>query len=122
MNFDDLLTQEAHEEGAEVNIVNPNTGEPTDVYIKVLGPDSREWRKAMKASFRKMVSSSKDEELIEDDIERIASVTIGWRGLTKDGQELEFSHKACKDLYRKSPRVFDQVDRFIGNYRNFTKG
>lgn len=121
MNFDDLLTQEAHEEGAEINILNPNTGEKTDVFIKVLGPDSKAWRASMKGAWRKIVASSKDEDLIEDDIERLASVTIGWRGLTKDGKELEFSKKACKDLYRKSPRVFDQVDRFIGDYKNFTK-
>ena len=118
MNFDELLTQDAHEEGAEVQIVNPNTGQKTDVFIKVLGPDSRAFRVAMKSAIRKLISKSSDEDEVQNEIEQIASVTIGWRGITKDGKELEFTKKACKQLYAKSPRVLDQVNRFIGDYKN----
>lgn len=121
MDFDQLLTQDAHQEGAEVQIVNPNTGEKTDVYIKVLGPDSKEFRASVKAALRKMIENDPSDDF-ETDIEQIAAVTVGWRGLMKDGKEMDFTKKACKELYRKSPRIFDQVNRFIGDYKNFTKG
>ena len=125
MEFNSLLTQEAHEEGAEVQIVNPNTGEKTDVFIKVLGPDSKEFRTAVKVAMRKAIANSaKDdpEDDTETDIEQIAAATIGWRGIMSEGKELPFTKKQCKDLYRKAPSILDQVNRFIGNYRNFTKG
>jgi hypothetical protein len=127
MNFDDLLTQDAHEAGAEINILNPNTGEPTDVFIKVLGIDSIAWRSAMKTAIRKMISAKKSDDLtesdlIDEDVEKLVAITVGWRGLTKNGEPLEFSKKACRELYKKSPRIMDQIDRFIGDHRNFTKG
>lgn len=122
MEFDSLLTRQAHEEGAEINIINPNTGEKTDVYIKVMGVDSSAWRQAMKAAVRRMVSPNRDDDLIDDDAEKLASITIAWRGITRGGKPLEFSKKECKELYIKSPALMDQVDRFVANYRNFTKG
>lgn len=125
MDLSELSTTEAHEEGAEVNILNPNTGDKTDVYIKVLGPDSKEWRKQQKkqtAHYLKSLRSGEETDDTDLTIDSLVAVTIGWRGISKDGKPLEFSRAECKNLYTNSPRVMDQVDRFIGDYRNFTKG
>lgn len=127
MEFDALCTRDAHEEGAEVQILDPSSGKLTDFHIKVLGPDSREWRKAMKADLRRVWSRKKGEELTEEDlldsdVDKLVAVTVGWRGLKSNGEEMPFTKDACKTLYERSPRVMDQVDMFLADSRNFTKG
>lgn len=121
MNFDELLTLEDHEEGAEINIKHPKTGKETDVFIKVLGPDSREFRKAKKKVFREMFKEEPDEDF-DEELETLVAVTVGWRGIVKNGQELKFSKQAVRDLYLGSPNILSQVNLFVGNRKNFTKG
>lgn len=128
MDFDSLLTTDAHDEGAEVNILNPITGEETDVFIKVLGIDSIEFQRASRRQRNKMYSrlSSKkaldEADDIAEEIEQLAAITVGWRGITKAGKPVKFSAGKCVELYTKSPGLRQQVDRFVGDRRNFTKG
>lgn len=126
MEIGEICTREAHEQGAEINILHPATGEETDLFITVLGPDSREWRKAIKTDLTKLLAKKAqgitEEDLVDSDIDKLVSITSGWRGLTDKGEEVKFSPEKCKQLYSDSPRIMDQVDRFIGDSRNFTKG
>lgn len=128
MEFDSLLTQDAHEEGAEVRIFNPEIGEYTDVYIDVLGPDSKAWRSAVKSMTRELIAKRATKEVLTEDeeitmdIKRLVAVSVGWKGVVKNGQPYDFTKERCEELYTKSPHVRDQVDRFIGDYKNFTKG
>jgi hypothetical protein len=128
MEFNDLLTQDAHEEGAECNIIDPSTGKPTDFFIKVLGVDSLEFQKAQRKLRNQAVQAYSDkkaiteEQEIESEIKHLVSVTIGWRGLESEGKEKKFSSEACKELYTKSPGLRSQVDRFVSDRTNFTKG
>ena len=128
MEFNDLLTKEAHEEGAEVQINDPITGEPTDLYIKVLGVDSMAFQKSQRLLKNKAVEAySKDQKIdegqeIESEIDELVALTIGWRGLESKGKEKKFTPEACKTLYTNGPGVRNQVDRFISNRANFTKG
>lgn len=124
MDFDSVLTVDAHEEGAEMNIINPVTGEATDAFIMVMGPDSREFRKAQRAALLSYLrkKESGDDDSYDEDLEQILAVVKGWRGITKDGKDLEFNKKECRKLFVKSPAIFDQVNRFVGNRKNFTKG
>jgi hypothetical protein len=126
MEIGEICTREAHEEGAELNITHPATGEVTDFYINVLGPDSRAWRKAIKTDFTRLLSNKgagiSEDDLLDSDINKLAAITSGWRGLQRDGKDVEFSLAECKKLYNDSPQVMTQVDVFVGNSRNFTKG
>ena len=124
MDFDSVLTVEDHEDGAEMNIINPITNEPTDAFILVMGPDSREFRKAQRLALIKYLrkKESGDDDSYDEDLEQILAVVKGWRGITKDGKELEFNKKECRKLFVNSPMIFDQVNRFVGNRRNFIKG
>jgi len=127
MEFDDLLTQDAHDEGAECQIIHPIDG-PTDFYIKVMGVDSRayqvEQRKlrnaAIKAISKKEAIS--EEEEISSEIESLVAITIGWRGIESNGADKPFTKEACKELYTKSAGIFNQVDRFVSDRTNFIKG
>lgn len=127
MDIEQLYTRDDHEEGAEVQIRNPLDGTLTDIYIKVLGPDSREWRKAVKSDLRKAWGKAKggeltDEDLLQSDIDKLVAVTVGWRGMKQNGEDMPFSKEAIRTLYERSPRILDQVDMFMADSRNFTKG
>ena len=125
MELNKLATRALHEQGVEVRIKCPSTGEETDFYIKIIGPDSKEWRKYDKAELRGLIERQGKEftaeELLEREIAKIESITIGWRGLTDDGKEVPFTKKACRKLYEDAPHVMDQVDVFAGKKVNFTK-
>jgi hypothetical protein len=128
MEFNDLLTSEAHEEGAEINIVNPVTGKPTDAYIKVMGIDSVAFQSSQRKKRNKMIAMLSEKKALDEtyeidsDISALASITIGWRGIEQNGEAMKFTPKACEELYRKSPGLRQQVDAFVGDRRNFTKG
>lgn len=124
MKFDSLLTKSDHEEGAEMPVLNPQTGEDTGVKIKLLGVDSSTYQYEYKRQYNKAVSLMADkkslspESEVEAEIEQLAAVTIGWSGV----DDVEFSREACIKLYTESPPVRNQVNRFINNRKNFTKG
>ena len=129
MNINELYTSEAHEDGAEFNIIHPVTGKPTNAYIKVAGPDSRLYRKAEKDMLKANIPlyASKDDntdQLIDIDAEFLAKITIDWRGISSDADdnELKFSFSEAKKLYLKSPFVRDQVNAFSKTRGNFTNG
>ena len=136
MDLSELMTAEAHEEGAEVNIISPVTGKASDVFIKVLGPDSKAYRMETKrhmskvvAEYRKLKDDSKSldfelmsEQEIEGEIKKLVVVTVGWRGICDKGEEVPFSKEMCEKLYRSAPHVVIQVSNFLADYTNFTKG
>lgn len=117
MDLNKLYTLEAHEDGAEIQIKSPIDDEPTDFYIKVKGVDSKSYRESVRKYHRKLL---KDEEGGEIDL--LASITIGWRGLKSGKEAVDFSFDAAKSLYENAPGVASQVDRFIADRVNFTKG
>mgnify|MGYP005989872345 CR=1 FL=1 len=117
MDVKQLYTLDAHEEGSEVQIKDPSTNEPTDFYIKVKGVDSRSYRDAVRKYHRKLL---KDEEGGEIDL--LVAVTIDWRGLKSGKDTVKFTEEAARNLYENAPNVASQVDRFIAERVNFTKG
>ena len=128
MEFNDLLTQEAHEEGAELEIYNPETGKKTGFFITVMGADSLAFQKEQKKLRNKAILAySKDkepdyEEEIKDEIRHLANITLDWRGIESNGKPKPFTKEHCIELYTKSPGVRQQVDRFVSDRANFTKG
>lgn len=123
MELGDICTREAHEKGAEINITHPVTGEKTDFFITVLGQDSRAWRTAIKTGYSNLLASKAGEqEEFDIEVDSLAGITVNWRGLESDGEPVEFSLDTCKKLYIDSPTTRDQVNRFVGNSRNFIKG
>lgn len=124
MKFDSLLTKSSHEDGADMPVLNPYTGKETGVTIKLLGVDSSQYQYEMKRQRNKMVAILGDkgevspEDEVKSEIEQLACVTIGWEGV----DDVEFSQEACIKLYTESPPVRNQVERFISNRKNFTKG
>jgi hypothetical protein len=125
MDIHSLYTADAHEEGAEMQITNPATGEKVEAYIKVKGIDSKAFRQASRKKQRAMLTAmSLGEDCDEDklDVDALAELTIGWRGIMDGDKEYTFTKARAKDLYTQSPGIRDQIDRYISKRANFTKG
>lgn len=129
MEFDQLQTQSLHDQGSEMQVICPRTGmKLPEVFIKLLGVDSKKYREMEKDQHRKLLQLKQDDKEITDDIlieleiDKLVSITIGWRGITNKGEPYQFNHNACKELYQNSPYILDQVSNFINNRKSFTNG
>ncbi len=117
MDIDKLYTADSHGEGAEMQVKDYN-GNKIDCWIKVVGIDSKRFRKES-LNLKRNIVKNDDIEAVK--AESLANVTIDWRGFESKDKELPFSKKAAKKLYEDAPYIMDQVDRFISNHANFTK-
>lgn len=119
MDITSLFTVEKHEAGAELQVVSPLTGEPTEFYIKLAGVDSLRFRNARDEISKKMVEAMREGDEYESGVELLVAATIDWRGLENDGKDMKFSEKRARELYTASPGIAEQADRFIGNRKNY---
>jgi len=132
MEFNKLATAKHHDNGAECNILDPVSDEPTDFFIKICGADSKVWRKEKKMQTRKLLSvrsQSTDEDFDYEvagidfeamDIVALINATIDWRGLVNNGKEVKYSKEMAHELYDNSPSIVRQLIEFLGNGENFT--
>jgi hypothetical protein len=125
MELSELQTSDPHEAGSEVRVMDPNTGKSTDVYIKVKGVDSVDYRRSVAEMRTFIMEAAMRGEKAETDgfhIDALVNSTIGWRGIVDNGKAYKFTKKRCKDLYASRPYIRDQIDRFITNRANFIEG
>jgi len=127
MEFDKLATTANHEAGAEVNILSPVDGSPTDVFIKIKGADSKAWRQQRKRQTSTIVQAKSEGKLDEVDydaldIEALVAITIDWKNLTKGGKKYECTPENARALYEQSPSIVQQLLTFLAVSGNFTKG
>jgi len=127
MEFDKLATTASHEAGAEVNILSPVDGSPTDVFIKIKGADSKAWRQQRKRQTSTIVQAKSEGKLDEVDydvldIEALVAITIDWKNLTKGGKKYECTPENARALYEQSPSIVQQLLTFLADSGNFTKG
>lgn len=122
MDIDELYTVERHETGAEMQLID-QSGNKTDCFIKLAGVDSKLWRKSFGKHRKEIISNArKDKDSVDATADLMASVTLGWRGFTYKGEPVEFSKTKAKQLYKNAPYILEQVDQFIADRANFTKG
>jgi len=127
MELAHLKTAESHDEGADVTILSPVDGKPTDVVIRIKGMDSKTWREAKKNQTQKIIDARADDKMdtLDYDLmdaEALADVTISWSNITKDGKEYHFNRENAVNLYANAPDVKDQLIEFLGNRANFING
>lgn len=127
MDINGLITVIDHEDGAEINILCPITNKPTDVFIKIKGPDSKDWRKQKKKQTNAIIQAKANDkfdalDFEQMDIDALVDITIDWTGINKDGKEYKCTKENCKYLYSNSPRIVEQLLIFVSNIENFTNG
>lgn len=116
MKFEELLTAPAHEQGAEMEIMHPVTGQGTGVFLLIRGVDSKTFRDASIEFNRKRMDKANEDKDIALDL--TVAITAGWRGI----DDVEFSADAVRKMYTDSPAIRAQVDAFFTVRRNFMKG
>jgi hypothetical protein len=127
MELAQLKTAETHDDGADVTILSPIDGKPTDVIIRIKGMDSKTWREAKKNQTQKIIDARADNQMnaLDYDLmdaEALAEATISWSNITKDGKEYEFNRQNAVNLYANAPDIKDQLLAFLGNRANFISG
>ncbi len=122
MEFNDLMTRPHHEKGAELNLVDPNTGELTDVFLTVLGSESDAVIDALKeeetARVRAMFSKEEFDQRGHD-VKVVLAMVTDWRGIKQDGKDLKYSPAKAKKLFEQTPAIRRQVRNFSGKPSNF---
>lgn len=122
-----LDSAKAAEKGFELVLRNPKTDAELPGRIKLLGADSevyreraRDFARARAARLNKLRKLSiTPEELEAEGIELLVAVTVGWSGITRDGEEFVYSPDNARELYRKYPWIREQVDAAVGDRANF---
>jgi len=121
-----LDTIAASNEGEWMNVMHPKTDEPIGARIKLAGPDSDIVKKAQnKITNRRLKGRGRNkldaESINEEQVEMLASCTLGWEGIVVNGEEVKFSKDNAVNLYLKYPWIMEQVNIFIGDRANFIK-
>ena len=118
MKLNTLYTTDLHDAGAELRILD-GEGNKTDLYITVVGMDSKAFRKHSKRHQKAYMESLRSKKDFDDEdlnLQGLVDCTLGWRGV-----EEKFSKKLCTELYKNAPYIKDQIDNFMGDRANFTK-
>lgn len=122
MDLKNLDVRAAADEGAELVLEHPVTGDPLEgVAIRVLGADSSAYRRAVKRIAERRHGKKR---VSLDDMERqaselMAAVTVSWRNIEVDGEAIDCTEENAIRLYTDYPWIREQVDRFIADRANF---
>lgn len=125
MTFDlaKLDTAKVAEEGAELRVAHPTTGEDLGITITLIGTDSKTFRDISKsratASLKKKTREIDLDQNESDAVELLAKCTKGWSGINENGKEVAFSYDNAVQLYTKYLWLREQIDRFMADRSNF---
>lgn len=130
MDLNDFNLAEKAEQGAELYLEHPGTGEGLESNgqkwtIRLAGTDSKQYRnKSREIQNRRLnkIAKGRKADFGGTDLEAcelLASCTLGFVGLQKGGETLEFSYDAAVDLYMTQLWIREQVDTFVGERSNF---
>ncbi len=115
-------TKAKAEQGVELEIQHPKQG-PTGIFIQVMGRDSEKVKAHIKRmNLRRNAGRTVNNNEEREGAEFLASITLGWRGITKDGAPYEFNYDNAVDLYMNYDLVSTQVAAFVFDQVNFLKG
>jgi hypothetical protein len=106
-----LSLQTGRKSGATITV----HGRDSDVYVQCLEERARQ---LMERAERKEPALTSDER-IEMGCELLARNTIGWEGLTENGEPIPFSYSRAFALYKMYPAIRRQIDAAIEDDKNF---
>lgn len=135
INLSAFDTIAACNKGNEIELIDPSTNSPSGMFITLIGSDSDEFREytrtktnqrlkrdAMAQKRGKETEIRTVESIESENIELLVLCTKGWRGI-KDAndQEYPFTVQNAIALYKKYPKIYDQVNESVGNVELFLK-
>jgi len=113
------------EEGNELKILHPGTGEPIGITMRVAGPDSKRQKSAnsgiiaerAEMRIRKITGA----RLEDESIRTAAASVMSWTGVVDNGVEISYSPSAALSLLTKYPFIREQVQVYSSDRANFLK-
>lgn len=106
----------------DYELLHPLTNAPTGAFITLAGPEHPKrkqrtldlMRRARAAALRGGKAAASDpEEDIRESIRMLASITLGWRGIRKNGADVPFTEAAAAELYADPKRQW-VVQQLLG--------
>ena len=134
-SLDDYDLGTKSNEGVEIELLHPTTGEGLGMFIKIVGRYSEKYqaavRKVANDSIKKAAKGAKSDP-VDDNAARgialLAACTVGWRTdsvntLSFHGKDNVFSEDAAVELYgsKSLPWVQGQIDKAMHTDANFMK-
>lgn len=125
-SFGDGLLR-AQEEGIEVDILNPKTGDPIGLTVKICGPDSDRSRRIRRQQIEERVRRRKPMSAVDleaDGLKIIAASVMSWNfkeGVTIDGKVPACTPSEIEAVLRRFPFIRDQLDVAAGDRAGFMK-
>lgn len=118
-----------YEDTSVLEILHPTTFKPIGVKIRLRSVDSDEWQRELmrirreNARYERRGNGVPPEKTREDGAALLAAVTVGWEGVTENGQPLACNKENARRLYSKPRLQFlrEQVDDFVGERKNFIR-
>lgn len=129
-----LNTVEACNRPVEIEIKHPTTGDPTGLFISVVGKDGDIYRGRLRAVSEEMLrkqaagkaaSNTRLSELERKHIDALAAATVSWRSEGDDshimlnGEPLECTPANARRLYSEILPIQEQVAEAIADLGNF---
>lgn len=123
-SFDGL--SKAQEDGIDVPILHPTTGEEIGIVIRVCGPDSERQRKAVQKQVddrlrRRSAKPMTGAEVTEAGVRTVVACVLGWNHVVLDGRDVPFSVDNAVSLFQRFPWIFEQVNMAAGDRASFLK-
>lgn len=119
---------------AEMALVDPNTGDPTDWKITFAGPTHaatiklrnetqraafREMRKSQSRRYRDDDADDSKDDVAENVVKMLLARTLGWSDVTFGGEPYPFTEENARKLYRGNPLIRAQALNFLSEDANF---
>ncbi len=126
MKLSDFNSVKGSNEGAVLYIEHPVTGDKTDAWIKMAGPDSK-LAKQRRTHIQRVLRGKRnisdlDIDVLEKEVlETRVALTLDWGNLELD-KTLDFTEENVRKVYSEYPWIAEQVDAFQGDRSNFFTG
>lgn len=128
MNLRKFEYRRVAEEGVDVPLLDPVTGESTGMKVKLRGRDAptlkalelEQRRRRLEQLARDGLERADPQQRDEEELEMITAATVGWDGLELDGEPVAFSAEKARWFYTEFPCFLEQARLAIIKRANFS--
>lgn len=125
MQLNDIEAEaQDHDRGRDFDLLDPVTGKPTGITLRIAGPDSATQARARLAMVDELAAGADDEGRVnaaareKARLNTLARCVLGW-DIKEDGEPVPFNHTNVVRLLRAALWVQAQVDAFASDRAAF---
>lgn len=125
MDLNDILSDaQDQDRGREFELMDPVTGHPTGIKLRIAGPDSATQARARLQLVDDLAEMADDDGRIsaasreKARLNSLARCVLGWE-ITQDGEPVPFTHASVLRLLKAAMWVQSQVDGFASDRAAF---